>query len=191
MIRVATRKDRSAIVAIYNEAVASGFATADTEAVSVASRKSWFAEHEETNHPIYVCDDRGEVRAWCSLSPYRAGRNALRFTAEISYYVRADSHRKGMASSLIQHAIAECASLQIKSLIAIVLERNIGSCRLLEKMKFEKWGFLPRVADFSGEECGHVYYGQRINTPNQALQHNDPSCHVSCLRTPRASRGRG
>ena len=26
---------------------------------------------------------------------------------------------------------------------------------------------------------------------NQALQHNDPSCHVSCLRTPRASRGRG
>jgi hypothetical protein len=27
--------------------------------------------------------------------------------------------------------------------------------------------------------------------PNQALQHNDPSCHASCLRTPRASRGRG
>jgi len=26
---------------------------------------------------------------------------------------------------------------------------------------------------------------------NQALQHNDPSCHVSCLRTPHASRGRG
>jgi hypothetical protein len=27
--------------------------------------------------------------------------------------------------------------------------------------------------------------------PNQALQHNDPSCHVPCLRTYRASRGRG
>jgi hypothetical protein len=26
---------------------------------------------------------------------------------------------------------------------------------------------------------------------NQALQHNDPSCHESCLRTPRASRSRG
>ena len=32
---------------------------------------------------------------------------------------------------------------------------------------------------------------QGIKTPNQALQHNDPSCHVLCLRTPRASRGRG
>ena len=33
---------------------------------------------------------------------------------------------------------------------------------------------------------------QKANkAPNQALQHNDPSCHESCLRTPRASRGRG
>jgi ribosomal protein S18 acetylase RimI-like enzyme len=30
-----------------------------------------------------------------------------------------------------------------------------------------------------------------ITEPNQALKHNDPSCHASCLRTPRASRGRG
>jgi hypothetical protein len=46
-----------------------------------------------------------------------------------------------------------------------------------------------------------VYLGNRCepdiarlkqqNTPNQALQHNDPSCHVPCLRTYRASRGRG
>jgi len=27
--------------------------------------------------------------------------------------------------------------------------------------------------------------------PNQALQHNDPSCHAPCIRTCRASRGRG
>jgi len=32
---------------------------------------------------------------------------------------------------------------------------------------------------------------KRMKTPNQALQHNDPSCHESCLRTPPASRGRG
>jgi len=29
------------------------------------------------------------------------------------------------------------------------------------------------------------------NRPNQALQHNDPSCHAACVRTCRASRGRG
>jgi len=43
----------------------------------------------------------------------------------------------------------------------------------------------------SGEivKRGRLYYMKR--PANQALQHNDPSCHVSCLRTPRASRGRG
>ena len=32
---------------------------------------------------------------------------------------------------------------------------------------------------------------ERQKRPNQALQHNDPSCHGSCFRTPRASRDRG
>jgi len=32
---------------------------------------------------------------------------------------------------------------------------------------------------------------EKTKAPNQALQHNDPSCHVPCLRTYRASRGRG
>jgi hypothetical protein len=44
------------------------------------------------------------------------------------------------------------------------------------------------------EELGTREYFDRISDSseaNQALQHNDPSCHVSCLRTPRASRGRG
>ena len=191
MIRVATSEDLSAIVAIYNEAIARGFATADIEPVTVSSRQSLFAEHEQRCHPIYVCDDGVEVKAWCSLSPYRAGRKALRFTAEISYYVRADLYRRGYASSLVQHAITECASLQIKSLIAIVLERNVASCGLLEKMKFEKWGFLPRVADFSGDECGHVYYGRRINQPNQTPEPTSTAVTPPAVAGDRASGTRG
>jgi|ERR1700722_3241754 len=162
MIRLAKPKDLPAIVSIYNEAVALRFATADITSVSVTSRRTWFAEHKPTQYPIYVWEDAGEIKGWCSLSPYRRGRAALRFTAEISYYVQTKSHRKGIASNLIQHSINKCASLQIKNLFAIVLERNKPSCVLLEKFEFERWGFLPRVADFDGEECGHVYYGRRI-----------------------------
>jgi len=162
MIRIAKLDDLPAIVTIYNEAVASRFATADTKAVTVASRHNWFIEHEPASRPIFVWEDACEVTGWCSLSAYRRGRAALRFTAEISYYVRADSRRKGIASNLIRHSAEACRSLQIKNLFAIVLERNMPSCCLLEKLKFEKWGFLPRVADFDGQECGHVYYGRRI-----------------------------
>jgi L-amino acid N-acyltransferase YncA len=48
--------------------------------------------------------------------------------------------------------VATCLALQIKHLFAIVLEDNQASIRLLEKMGFEKWGYLPRVADFDGKE---------------------------------------
>jgi phosphinothricin acetyltransferase len=162
MIRIAKLDDLPAIVSIYNEAVASRFATADTVAVTVDSRRDWFIHHEPTSHPIFIWEDACEIRGWCSLSPYRQGRMALRFTAEISYYVRANSHRKGIASGLARHSFGVCPALQIKNLFAIVLEPNMASRGLLEKLEFEKWGFLPRVADFDGRECGHVYYGRRI-----------------------------
>ena len=170
MIRTANLSDLPAIVSIYNEAVASGFATADITPVSVDSRREWFIEHEPTRYPIYVLEDANEIKGWCSLSPYRRGRMALRFTAEISYYVQRDSYRKGIASRLIEHSIKQCAALQIKNLFAIVLERNTPSCSLLEKHGFKHWGFLPRVADFDGEECGHIYYGRRLSWLNAALE---------------------
>ena len=162
MIRIAKLEDLPAIVAIYNEGVASRFATADTAPVTLDSRREWFAEHAPMSHPIFVWEAANEIKGWCSLSPYRCGRAALRFTAEISYYVRADSRRKGIASSLLQHSFGACPSLRIKNIFAIVLELNPASRNLLEKFKFEPWGFLPRVADFDGHECGHVYYGRRI-----------------------------
>ena len=162
MIRIAADTDLPAIVAIYNEAIASGCATADAEPVSVESRRSWFLEHEPTKYPIFVWEQDGEVLAWCSASPYRRGRQALRFTAEISYYVAKRVQRRGIASALIDHVVRCREPLQIKTLFAIVLQCNAASCALLEKHAFERWGFLPRVADFEGEEYGHIYYGRRL-----------------------------
>jgi chloramphenicol 3-O-phosphotransferase len=45
----------------------------------------------------------------------------------------------------------------------------------------------------SSDDCATsiLRFMQQQTEANQALQHNDPGCHVSCLRTPRASRGRG
>jgi L-amino acid N-acyltransferase YncA len=162
MIRIATLEDLPEIVEIYNEAVATGFATADLSPVTLESRETWFLDHKAGHHPIYVWEQDGQVKGWCSLSPYRPGRMALRFTAEISYYVKKDSRRKGIASALLLHALKDCPRLGIKNLFAIVLEPNAASRQLLERQGFTLWGLLPRVADFEGAECGHLYYGMRV-----------------------------
>lgn len=161
-IRTAQVWDLEAIVAIYNESIPGRRSTADLDPVRVQDRAGWFAEHEPQTHPIFVAEAGGAVAGWCSISPYRPGRRALRFTAEISYYVAGSFHRQGVASALIRHAVAAAPGLSLKTLFAIVLDRNLASLRLLEKHGFQRWGFLPGVADFDGEECGHLYYGLRL-----------------------------
>ena len=138
IIRLAQMDDLPAIVDIYNQAIPSQQSTGDTQPLRVEDRMTWFNEHRPEEHPIFVTEVEGQVAGWCSLSAYRPGRAALRFTAEISYYIALAYHRQGIATALVKHAIAACPSLQIRHLFAIVLEGNQASLKLLEKMGFEQ-----------------------------------------------------
>jgi phosphinothricin acetyltransferase len=161
-IRVALDEDVPAITEIYNQAVAMRSATADLAPVSIDSRRAWLRGHDPDRYPVFVACSDGRLMGWCSLSPYRPGRMALRYTAEISYYIHERFRGRGVASTLIAHAIDQSPQLGLKTLFAILLDINKDSARLLEKFGFEQWGHLPNVADFDGEQCGHLYYGFRI-----------------------------
>ena len=162
MIRLAQIGDLPAIVDIYNQSIPSQQSTGDLQPVRLEDRVTWLEEHRADELPIFVAEVDGEVAGWCSLSAYRPGRAALRFTREISYYIALPYQRQGIGTALIEHALTACPALQIKHLFAIVLEGNEASLKLLEKMGFEQWGYLPRVADFDGKEVGHMYYGRHV-----------------------------
>jgi L-amino acid N-acyltransferase YncA len=161
-IRIAKKTDLESLTRIFNQAVLSGFSTAHTIALRPEERLDWMDKHEPGDYPIFVAEAGTEILGWISVSAYRPERMALRFTKEISYYVDEQFHRKGIGSKLIKHVIEEAEKLEIKTLIAIVLERNQASIALLEKLNFSRWGHLPNVADFNGVECGHLYFGRRI-----------------------------
>ena len=160
--RTADIADLPRIVAIYNQAVPTHHSTANTIPWTVESRTSWFMEHEPAKHPIFVAEVKEQVAGWCSLSVYRPGRLALRFTSEISYYIDNDFQSQGIGRALIRHALEACPSLDIKNIIAVVIDRNEASRKLLEKLGFEQWAYLPRVLDFDGHEFGEYYYGIRV-----------------------------
>jgi len=161
-IRVAKSGDLPAIVEIYNQAIPSHSSTARTEPVTVDERRNWYQEHDSNLHPIFVAELDGQVIGWCSLSEYRPGRPALRFTAELSYYVDSQYQRRGIGSELISHAIKKSPSLGIRNVVAVLIDRNDASRKLLEKLGFQQWGYLPQVLDFNGQECGEYYYGKRV-----------------------------
>jgi len=161
-VRIANLSDLQYIVAIYNQAIPTRRSTANTVPWTIQSRTLWFNEHEPDNHPIFVAEVDDQVVGWCSLSVYRPGRLALRYTAEISYYIDSNFQQRGVGSTLISHALESCLSLKIKNIIAVIIDRNEASKKLLEKLGFEQWAFLPRVLDFDGQEFGEYYYGIRV-----------------------------
>lgn len=162
IFRVATKNDFEDIIKIYNHAVDEKFATADTEYVTVESRKEWFAQHSPETYPIYVAEEDNKIIGWCSLSPHRPGRKALSTIAEISYYIHKDHRRRGIANSLITHTIESAKSLGLKNLISILLDLNKTSIYILEKFGFEQWGYLPNIAEIDGVICGQYIYGRKI-----------------------------
>ncbi|PWT73246.1 MAG: N-acetyltransferase [Bacteroidetes bacterium] len=159
---------------IYNESAAKRFLTADIEPTTLTDRIRWLLSYNQTDYPVYVAVQNYQVVGWISVRPYREGRAALKFTKELSYYVAEDWRSKGIGSQLLQHVIDQAPQLKIKNLIAIVLEKNITSISLLEKFKFNRWGFLPSVADFDGETCGHLYFGLGIpEKPKNERRHSE------------------
>ncbi len=162
-IRIATLDDLPALVDIYNQAILSGQKTADITPFSIEERKEWFKKHDPDKHPILVAIYDDIIVGYLTFSPYRTGRMALRNTAEVSFYVHFDYHDRGVGSNLMENAIDMCSALQIKTLFAILIESNKTSIKFLEKYEFEKWGHLPKVAEFDGIEYGQFYYGLRLS----------------------------
>jgi L-amino acid N-acyltransferase YncA len=161
VIRDAREHDLAAIVAIYNAAIPGRLATADTEPVSVESRRSWFLERATDRHPIWVWEQDGQVTAWLSFGKFY-GRPAYTATAEVSVYVDPADQRRGIARRLLQQAIDRAPSLGLTTFVAFVFAHNAGSIALCHGFGFQRWGLMPRVAQLDGVERDLLILGLRV-----------------------------
>jgi len=159
MIRKLTDQDIEAVNEIYNQAIVAGF-NAYTNTISLQERKLWFQKRDELKYPSFVFEKNKEVVAWLYFSPYRSGRGALQYTAEVSYYVHQKYRGEGIGNSLLKFAIDKASTFDFKHLIAILLSTNTASISLLEKHSFEEWGKMPGIAELAkGTLADHLYYG--------------------------------
>jgi phosphinothricin acetyltransferase len=162
IIKVAEQKDWQRIIEIYNEAVLETGKTADTEIQSIESRLCWLTEHLCEKTPILLAKNKDKIIGWCSISSYRSGRKAVGSTAEISYYLDKEYRGSGNGKELVVQTIKYARRKGIKNLIAILLDINDISIKVLEKLGFEKWGHLPGIAEIDGKTCGQYIYGRNI-----------------------------
>jgi len=160
-IRDAKEIDLPAIVAIYNGSIPGRTATADTESVSVESRRRWFCDHDPAKRPLWVAVDDEVIVGWLSFQSFY-GRPAYHATAELSIYVAPSWLRKGIGGSLLAKAIEQSPQLRLKTLLGFIFAHNAASLRLFEKFGFHHWGFLPGVAELDGVERDLIIVGRRL-----------------------------
>ena len=162
-LRHAQAADLPEIVAIYNASIPGRMATADLEAVTVESRRSWFADFDPARRPLWVhCDMEGAPpKAWLSLRSFY-GRPAYHATAEVAVYTAPDARRRGLGRTLLRHAIAKAPALGVRTLLAFVFGHNGPSIALFTAQGFGRWGTLPRVAELDGVERDLAILGLRL-----------------------------
>ena len=161
-IRYASEKDLKEIVVIFNQAIYSRMSTGYLNEVTVETRKEWFSEHIKEKYPILVAEKNKKIVGWISIDSYRKGRKAFEKTVEVSFFVHNDYKRKGIGNQLLHTMMQTAKKLGYTTIFAIVLDKNIGSRKLLEKNNFEQWAFLPNVAEIDRNILSHVYYGKKL-----------------------------
>jgi phosphinothricin acetyltransferase len=161
MIRDATEADLAAIVAIYNASIPGRLATADTEPVSVESRRAWLRERDFAKHPVWVAERAGRVEGWLSFGKFY-GRPAYASTAELSVYVDPSAQRGGVATALVERAFERAGALGVTTFLGFVFAHNERSVALCRKLGFESWGHLPRVAELDGVRRDLLILGRHL-----------------------------
>ncbi|MDJ0520425.1 MAG: GNAT family N-acetyltransferase [Trichodesmium sp. MO_231.B1] len=164
-IRNAETKDLAVIVEIYNASIPSRIASADLELISVESRISWYQEHSPNSRPILVVELDDKVIGWLSFQSFY-GRPAYKATAEVSIYVAPEYKGQGIGKKLLSEAIYRSPQLGIKTLLGFIFAHNNPSLSLFDKFGFERWGYLPKVANLDGIRRYLVILGLHIEEFN-------------------------
>lgn len=161
-IRIAAIADLERLTNIYNQSIFARYLTCDTDPFTVQERQSWFNEHKDKKYPLYVYEVEGKVVGYVYLSPYRSGRKALSHVCEVSYYLDFDYHGRRIGSLLLEHAIQTARQMGFRNMIAILLESNLISIKLLKKYGFSEWGNMPDIAEFEEVSYAHLYFGKKL-----------------------------
>ncbi|AZA50425.1 N-acetyltransferase [Chryseobacterium carnipullorum] len=160
--RNADLEDLEKIVEIYNSTIPSRMVTADTENVSVESRKEWFEDHHPETRPLWIIENNDhETLGWVSFSSFY-GRPAYNGTVEMSIYMDESCRGKGYGKKVMEYCIDRASGLGIKTLLGFIFSHNEASLKLFRNFGFEEWGMFPNVAVLDGIERSLTILGKRV-----------------------------
>lgn len=154
-IRPMLAEDWEAVATIYEDGIATGYATFETK---VPSFMAWDNTHMKSCRFIAVEND--VILGWVALSPV-SSRCVYEGVAEVSIYISKDHRGKGVGKKLMKHLITESEKEGIWTLQSGIFPTNKGSIHLHEKLGFRKIGKRERIGRLKGQWIDNILYERR------------------------------
>jgi L-amino acid N-acyltransferase YncA len=143
-VRELTHEDWPAVKAIYEQGIAGGNATFETEA---PSWEDWDRTHLEGHRLVALQDDK--VVGWAALSPV-SERCVYAGVAENSVYVAADAQGRGVGRALLEELIAGAERDGIWTIQTGIFPENEASLELHKRCGFRVVGTRERLGQHHG-----------------------------------------
>lgn len=144
-VRPSAERDLAAIAAIYAQAVETTTASFEWTAPDLPEMTRRWHTVVDAGFPWLAAESEGAVVGYAYAAPFRP-RRAYDWTLETSVYVAPDSHRKGIARSLMTALAQSCEAKGARRLVAVIGDRNnIASIGFHRSIGFDDGGVLPAM----------------------------------------------
>jgi phosphinothricin acetyltransferase len=148
-IRPAAHDDLPALLAIYNDVIATSTAVFALAPTTLEERRAWFEARTRAGFPVLVAEVDGEVAGFSSFGEFRGTWPGYRHSVEHSVHVRADRRGRGIGPALVRALFPVAIRLGKHVMVGGIDAENAGSLAMHERLGFE------RVAHF--REVGHKF----------------------------------
>ena len=155
-IRFMMPSDGPEVLLIYQEGIATGSATFET---NVPTWDEWNRVHLRDAR-LVAEDADGKVMGWAALSP-GSTRQVYAGVAEISIYVAESFRGRQVGIALLHRLIAESENAGIWMLTATIFAENSASIALHRRCGFRLVGRREKIAQLHGEWKDTVIYERR------------------------------
>jgi L-amino acid N-acyltransferase YncA len=155
-IRAMRRDDWPSVKAIYEQGIATGQATFETEA---PDWEAWDGGH--LAEPRLVAENEGAVVGWAALSP-ASPRSCYAGVVDESVYVAESARGQGVGTSLITELVAQADDAGIWTIQTSIFPENEASVALHLRVGFRVVGTRERVAQLDGVWRDTVLMERRV-----------------------------
>lgn len=161
-IREARNSDVPAITEIFNHAIKHTTASFYTKPRTIQQRTDWL-HNRPARYKVVVAEvaPTWPIVGWAAMDPW-SEKHGYQITTEISYYVAAEFHGRGIGSQLVSRLIEVAKENNFRNLLAKICDNNTVSLKVARRFDFECVGTLVQIGEKFGQSYDVHYFQKRL-----------------------------